>query len=72
MSSSVLLGILLWLVNFYAILSWLQPLLFGGKWVITEMPYWVASTTHVVFPVSLAVMGRFGKFEAPAPARAAA
>lgn len=43
------LALLIWLVNFYGILSWLQPLLFGGAWIVQEIPWWVAALTHLVF-----------------------
>jgi hypothetical protein len=39
----------LWIVNFYLILSWLQPLLFGGRWIVDGIPWWVAAATHLVF-----------------------
>lgn len=43
----------LWLINFYGILSWLQPLLFGGNWIVEKIPWWVAAATHVVFGVTV-------------------
>ena len=43
------LAIAVWLVNFYGILSWLQPLLFGGNWIVERIPWWVAAATHLVF-----------------------
>jgi hypothetical protein len=48
----------IWLVNFYAILSWLQPLLFGGHWIVDSrlLPWWVAAATHVVFGVTIALL----------------
>jgi hypothetical protein len=39
----------LWLVTFYGILSWLQPLLFDGRWIVEQIPWWVAALTHLVF-----------------------
>lgn len=44
-----MLSITLWAVNFYGVLSWLQPLLFGGDWIVREIPVWVAALTHLVF-----------------------
>lgn len=43
------LALAVWLVNFYGILSWLQPLLFGGRWIVDTIPPWVAAATHLVF-----------------------
>jgi len=42
-------GLGLWIVNFYLILSWLQPLLLGGNWIVTMVPFWVAGLTHLAF-----------------------
>ena len=55
---------LMWLVNFYVILSWLQPLLFGGSWIVDAniLPPWVALTTHLVFGWTLALLYPWGKF----------
>ena len=39
----------LWLFNYYVVLSWLQPLLFGGNWIVASVPWWVAALTHLVF-----------------------
>ena len=38
-------GIAIWLVNFYGILSWLQPLLHGSRFILTEIPVAVAVLT---------------------------
>ena len=43
------LSLAVWLVNFYGILSWLQPLLFQGNWIVELVPWWVAALTHLVF-----------------------
>lgn len=42
-------SIALWLFNFYGILSWLQPALFGGRWIVDDIPWYVAAATHLVF-----------------------
>ena len=36
-------GLLLWIGNFYLILSWLQPLISGNAYIIENIPWWVAS-----------------------------
>jgi len=53
-----LAAILIWVVNFYAILSWLQPLLFGGHWIVDNslLPWWVAAATHAVFGIAIALL----------------
>ncbi|MEZ6125623.1 MAG: hypothetical protein R3C49_20965 [Planctomycetaceae bacterium] len=54
-----------WIVNFYFILSWLQPALFGGNWITSGeyLPWWVALATHLVFGWTMALMAPFGEFE---------
>jgi len=54
------LSIAVWLVNFYGILWWLQPLLFGGDWIVTEVPAWVAALTHLVFGWTMVLVYPFG------------
>lgn len=54
------LSLAVWIVNFYGILSWLQPLLFGGNWIVTEVPPWVAALTHLVFGWTMVLVYPFG------------
>jgi hypothetical protein len=51
-------ALVIWVFNFYAILSWLQPLLFGGHWIVDQnrLPWWVAAATHLVFGATIAVL----------------
>ncbi len=58
------LGAVVWFVNYYLILSWLQPALFGGNWITNNeyLPWWVALATHLVFGWSMAVMTPFGAY----------
>jgi hypothetical protein len=58
------LGLGLWLFNFYAVLSWLQPLLFGGNWIVDAayLPPWVAAGTHLVFGWTMALLYPLGQF----------
>ena len=62
---ATMLSAALWLINFYGILSWLQPLLFGGRWITdpTVLPPWVALATHLVFGWTLAWLYPWGKFQ---------
>ena len=59
-----LLGTVVWFVNYYLILSWLQPAMFGGNWITNNeyLPWWVALATHLVFGWSMAVMTPFGAY----------
>lgn len=59
------LGILLWLLNFYGILSWLQPALFGGNWIVDPkiMPPLVGAATHLVFAWTMAVIFPWGNYQ---------
>jgi hypothetical protein len=54
------LAIAVWLVNFYGILSWLQPLVFGGRWIMELVPWWVAALTHLVFGWTIALIYPLG------------
>lgn len=56
------LGLGLWLVNYYAILSWLQPMLFGGNWIVRMIPFWVAALTHLVFAWTMLVVEQSARF----------
>jgi hypothetical protein len=58
-----LLSVAVWLVNYYLLLSWIQPLLFGGNWIVTEIPVWVAVLTHLVFGWTMAIVYPLGMFE---------
>lgn len=56
------LALAVWLVNFYGILYWLQPLLFQGNWIVEEVPWWVAALTHLVFGWTMAAIYPWGEF----------
>lgn len=58
------LGLMVWAVNFYGILSWLQPLLFEEAFITSGeyLPPWVAAATHAVFGVTIAAMYPLGEF----------
>lgn len=59
-------GLGLWVLNFYLILSWLQPMLLGGNWIVRLVPPWVGALTHLAFAwtVAAAEMLGWGRFEA--------
>lgn len=60
-----LLAAAIWLVNFYGVLSWLQPWLFGGNWITDPavLPWWVALGTHLVFGLTMAVLFPLGQYQ---------
>ena len=67
------IGLAIWLINFYAVLSWLQPMLLGGNWIIRLVPFWVAALTHLAFAWTMLLMegwGRFVPYKQPATATA--
>jgi hypothetical protein len=56
------LALVLWFINFYAILYWLQPLLFGGRWIVDLIPPWVAALTHLIFGWTMVLVQPLGVF----------
>jgi hypothetical protein len=66
LASAVALAI--WLVNFYGILSWLQPALLGGNWIVDLVPWWVAALTHLVFGWTMVLAYPWGLYETRRPA----
>jgi hypothetical protein len=62
---ATVLGLAMWAINFYGILSWLQPMLFGGSWIVDPalLPPWVGAATHLVFAWTLAIIFPWGKYE---------
>ena len=59
---ATVVGLLVWIVNFYCILSWLQPLLFGDRWIVRLIPWWVGMLTHLVFGWTMALMYQWAVF----------
>ena len=55
------LSVLVWAVNYFAVLLWLQPLLFGKSWIVDLIPNWVALMTHLVFGVTIAFLYPLGE-----------
>ena len=57
------IGLGLWVVNFYLVLSWLQPMLLGDNWIVRMVPAWVAALTHLAFAWTMLVIEFWGRFE---------
>ena len=57
----------IWGINFYGILSWLQPMIIGGdpgNWITNPayLPWWVAAATHLVFGWTIALLYPLGVY----------
>jgi hypothetical protein len=61
-------GLLMWLVNFYGVLVWLQPRLVGTPYVLELMPAWVAALTHLIYGLTLGLLQPLGRFVPYRPA----
>lgn len=62
-----IISLAIWGINFYGILSWLQPMLVGGdpgNWITNSnyLPWWVAAATHLVFGWTIAVLYPLGEY----------
>ena len=60
-----ILALVVWTVNFYLLLDWLQPLVVGGRWIAELIPWWVAALTHLLFGWTIAVLYPVGDSEMP-------
>lgn len=56
------LSLSMWLVHYYVILNYLQPALFGGNWIVEEIPWWVGGSTHLVFGWTMALLYPWGLY----------
>lgn len=56
------LSVSMWIGHFYLILAWLQPLLFGGNWIVAQIPWWVGAATHLVYGWTMAVVYPLGEY----------
>ncbi len=59
---SAMFGCALWLINFYAVISWLQPVLVGQAYILRLMPFWVAALTHIIYGLTLGLLQPLGRF----------
>lgn len=50
------MALFVWMVNFYLLIAWLQPLFFGGHWIAEFVPWWVGALTHLIFGWTVAVL----------------
>jgi hypothetical protein len=56
MMACTILALAVWAINFYGVMSWLQPLLFGDRWITDLIPWWVAAVTHLAFGWTVALL----------------
>jgi hypothetical protein len=61
------LALILWIGNFYGLISWLQPLLIGGNWILESVPWWVAASTHLIFGWTMLLVQPLGRFVSTRP-----
>lgn len=55
----------IWVVNYYVVLSWLQPTLIEmseENLIVNKVPWWVGCLTHLVFGWTLALVFPWGEF----------
>jgi hypothetical protein len=65
LATATILSLAIWIVIFYGILSWLQPMLDGGNWILYEIPWWLAAATHVVYGWTMLAVQHLGRFTPP-------
>lgn len=61
--AGIALGLLMWVINFYGILSWLQPMVSGGRYIIDEIPIAVAILTHICFALTMLMLQPYWSFD---------
>lgn len=64
---ATVVSLAIWLINFYGVLSWLQPAIVGDKvspehLIVKHVPPWVAAATHLVFGWTMVLVYPLGRF----------
>jgi hypothetical protein len=49
-------GLGVWFINFYLLLSWIQPLVNGKSYILENIPWWVAAVTHALYGITVALV----------------
>lgn len=65
---ATVMGLGIWLINFYVLIAWIQPMLIGGNWIVEEIPMVVAIFTHLVFGWTMLLVDQWGRFVPPTQA----
>ena len=60
---ATILAASMWVVHFYLILYWLQPLLFDGNWIVERIPWWIGLVTHLIYGWTMAVVYPLGEYK---------
>lgn len=61
-------GLVMWVVNFYVVIDWLETSLYGQAYVLELMPAWVAALSHMIYGVTLGALQPLGRFVPYRPA----
>lgn len=61
-------GLLIWVVNFYGVIWWLQPQLVGHAYILERMPMGIAALTHIAYGLTLGILQPLGRFVPYRPA----
>ena len=56
LSAGLVFGLSIWIINFYLLLSWIQPLINGREYILSNIPWWVAAITHALYGLTLAAV----------------
>src|SRR5206468_823394 len=59
------LSLAVWVIVFYATLSWLQPLLVGGSWIVDQIPWYVGALTNLAFGWTVLLLPDLWTFAMP-------
>ncbi|MGY8767736.1 MAG: hypothetical protein ACKVH8_04790 [Pirellulales bacterium] len=59
---ATVLGAFIWVINFYCLISWMQPAMFGGTWIIDSIPWYIGLLTHLVFTWTMALVYPMGVY----------
>ena len=54
-------------MNFYAVLSWLQPLVTGAPSILDSVPAWLGISTHLVYAGTAVLVENRARFGMPVP-----
>ena len=62
---ATIVSLIIWIINFYGILSWLQPALIdmsAENLIVNRVPWWVAAATHLVFGWTMVLVYPLGDY----------
>lgn len=62
---ATVVSLLIWIINFYGILSWLQPEVIDmspENLIVNRVPWWVAAATHLVFGWTMVLVYPLGDY----------